>query len=128
MDESGTLDLSRLMRAAKAMKDDGDYDRYAYLALTKGYPGEAKMVLEEGAAAGLVDLNKSPFKEEMAQAKTKSAGEQAGLGRCGSARPWGSDREGCAKHRRSPLRVRRVCEGCRPLSCGAQEDRARMPA
>ena len=79
VDESGTLDLSRLMHAAKAMKDDGDYDRYAYLALTKGYPGEAKMVLEEGAAAGLVDLNKSPFKEEMAQAKTKSAGEQAGL-------------------------------------------------
>ena len=79
IDETGTLDLSRLMRAAKAMKDDGDYDRYAYLALTKGYPGEAKAVLEEGVAAGLVDLNKSPFKEEMAQAKAKSAGEQAGL-------------------------------------------------
>lgn len=78
-DETATLDLFRLTRAAKAMKDDGDYDRYAYLALTKGYPGEAKIVLEEGAAAGLVDLNKSPFKEEMAQAKAKSAGEQAGL-------------------------------------------------
>ena len=24
------------------MKDEADYDRYAYAALTKGYPGEAK--------------------------------------------------------------------------------------
>lgn len=80
IDETGTLDLSRLMRAAKAMKDDGDYDRYAYLALSKGYPGEAKLVLEEGAAAGLVDLTKTPFKEEMEQAKAKSAGEAATLG------------------------------------------------
>ena len=79
VDDATTLDLFRLIRAAKAMKDDGDYDRYAYLALSKGYPGEAKAVLEEGVAAGVVDLNKSPFKEEMAQAKAKSAGEAAGL-------------------------------------------------
>ena len=79
VDEGGTLDLFRLIRAAKAMKDDGDYDRYAYLALNKGYPGEAKAVLDEGVAAGIVDLNKSPFKEEMAQAKAKSAGEAGTL-------------------------------------------------
>ncbi len=79
VDEAGTLDLFRLIRAAKAMKDDGDYDRYAYLALNKGYPGEAKAVLDEGVAAGIVDLNKSPFKEEMAQAKAKSAGEAGTL-------------------------------------------------
>jgi Flp pilus assembly protein TadD len=79
VDDAATLDLFRLARAAKAMKDDGDYDRYAYLALTKGFPGEAKLVLEEGAAAGIVDLSKSPFKEEMEQAKAKSAGEAASL-------------------------------------------------
>lgn len=79
VDDAATLDLFRLARAAKAMKDDGDYDRYAYLALSKGYPGEAKLVLEEGAAAGIVDLSKSPFKEEMEQAKAKSAGEAASL-------------------------------------------------
>ncbi|NUS99913.1 MAG: tetratricopeptide repeat protein [Sphingomonas sp.] len=78
-DEAATLDLYRLTRAAKAMKDDGDYDRYAYLALSKGYPGEAKLVLEEGVAAGVVDVSKTPFKEEMAQAKAKSAGEAATL-------------------------------------------------
>lgn len=78
-DEASTLDLYRLTRAAKAMKDDGDYDRYAYLALSKGYPGEAKLVLEEGVAAGVVDVSKTPFKEEMAQAKLKSAGEAGTL-------------------------------------------------
>jgi len=79
VDDATNLDLFRLLRAAKAMKDDGDYDRYAYLALSKGYPGEAKAVLEEGVAAGLVDVSKSPFKEEMEQAKTKSVGEAATL-------------------------------------------------
>ncbi|GAA4740344.1 hypothetical protein GCM10023264_01630 [Sphingomonas daechungensis] len=79
VDEAGTLDLYRLLRAVNAMKDESDYDRYAYLALMKGYPGEAKAVLEEGVAAKVVDLGKSPFKEEIAEAKTKSAGEASGL-------------------------------------------------
>ena len=61
------------------MNGEGDYDRYAYAALTKGYPGEAMAVLEEGIAAKTVDPNKSPFKEMIQQAKAKSAGEAASL-------------------------------------------------
>jgi lipopolysaccharide biosynthesis regulator YciM len=79
VDDATTLDLLRLARAAGALKGEADYDRYAYAALMKGYPGEAKIVLEEGVKAGAVDLNKTPFKEEMAQAKAKSAGEEASL-------------------------------------------------
>jgi uncharacterized protein HemY len=79
VDDAGTLDLLRLARAAGALKGEADYDRYAYAALIKGYPGEAKAVLEEGIKAGAVDVAKSPFKEEMAQAKAKSAGEEATL-------------------------------------------------
>ena len=79
VDEAGTLDLLRLARAAKALNGEGDYDRYAYAALTKGYPGEAMAVLEEGIAAKTVDPNKSPFKEMIQQAKAKSAGEAASL-------------------------------------------------
>jgi hypothetical protein len=79
VDDAATLDLLRLARAAGALKGEADYDRYAYAALMKGYPGEAKTVLEEGVKAGTVDLNKTPFKEEMAQAKAKSAGEEASL-------------------------------------------------
>lgn len=79
VDEQGTLDLYRLARAAKAMKGEADYDRYAYGALMKGYPAEAKAVLEEGIAAGQIDASKSPFKEMIEQANQKSAGEEATL-------------------------------------------------
>jgi Flp pilus assembly protein TadD len=79
LDDAATLDLLRLARAAGALNGEADYDRYAYAALMKGYPGEAKTVLEEGIKAGVVNPNKSPFKEEIAQAKTKSAGEEASL-------------------------------------------------
>ena len=79
VDDATTLDLLRLARAAKALNGEADYDRYAYAALTKGYPGEAKAVLEEGIAAKAVDPNKSPFKEMIQQANSKSAGEAASL-------------------------------------------------
>jgi len=79
VDDASTLDLLRLARAAGALNGEADYDRYAYAALTKGYPGEALTVLNEGIKAGTVDPNKTPFKEELAQAKAKSAGEEATL-------------------------------------------------
>ena len=79
VDEQGQLDLLRLARATKSLNSEADYDRYAYAALTKGYPGEALSVLEEGIAAKTVDPAKDPFKEMLAQAKAKSAGEAAGL-------------------------------------------------
>ncbi len=79
VDDATTLDLLRLARAAGALKGEADYDRYAYAALMKGYPGEALTVLNEGIKAGVVNASKSPFKEEFEQAKQKSAGEEAGL-------------------------------------------------
>jgi tetratricopeptide (TPR) repeat protein len=79
VDEATTLDLLRFSRAAGVLKSEADFDRYAYRALTTGYPGEAKAVLAEGVAAGVVDANKSPFKELIAEANKKSAGEEATL-------------------------------------------------
>ena len=79
VDDATTLDLLRLARAAGAMKDDADYDRYAYAAITKGYPGEAITVLNEGIKAGVVDPTKSPFKEMLSEGKKKAAGEEATL-------------------------------------------------
>jgi tetratricopeptide (TPR) repeat protein len=61
------------------MNGEADYDRYAYGALMKGYPAEAKAVIEEGIAAGQVDAKKSPFKEMIQTANQKSAGEEATL-------------------------------------------------
>ena len=48
VDDATTLDLMRLARAAGALQGEADYDRYAYAALMKGYPGEALAVLNEG--------------------------------------------------------------------------------
>jgi tetratricopeptide (TPR) repeat protein len=77
VDDATALDLLRLARATGALKSEADYDRYAYVTLTTGYPGEANAVLGEGIKAGVVDVAKSPFKEEIAVAKSKSAGEEA---------------------------------------------------
>lgn len=79
LDEGATLEVLRLARVVKVLKSASDYDRYAYRAITTGYPGEAKAVLAEGVAAGVVDPNKSPFKELIAEANAKSAGEQSTL-------------------------------------------------
>ena len=79
IDDATTLDLLRLARAAGALKGEEDYDRYAYAAITKGYPGEAKTVLEEGIKAGTVNPAKTPFKEMISEAQKKSAGEEATL-------------------------------------------------
>ena len=79
IDDATTLDLLRLARTAGAMNGEADYDRYAYAAITKGYPGEAKTVLQEGIKAGVVNASKSPFKEMIAEAQRKSAGEEATL-------------------------------------------------
>jgi tetratricopeptide (TPR) repeat protein len=79
VDDQGTLDLYRLARATKAMSAEADYDRYAYGALMKGYPGEAKAVLEEGIAAQKIDATKAPFKEMIQQANQKASGEEATL-------------------------------------------------
>jgi len=79
LDEGATLEVLRLARVVKVLKSASDYDRYAYRAITTGFPGEAKAVLAEGVAAGVVDPGKSPFKELIAEANAKSAGEQATL-------------------------------------------------
>ena len=81
------------------MKGEADYDRYAYAALTKGYPGEAKAVLEEGVAARRVDPNKSPFKEMIQQANAKSAGEAASLDTRGGEGPAALHCQGCGGRR-----------------------------
>jgi tetratricopeptide (TPR) repeat protein len=79
LDESGLLDLLRLKRAAGALTSASDYHKYAYLAATKGFPGEAKAVLDEGVAAGKIDRTKSPFKEAFADVTPKAAADKAAL-------------------------------------------------
>ena len=48
LDPQTDLDTLRLMRAANALAGERDYYEYANMALNKGFPGEAKAVIDHG--------------------------------------------------------------------------------
>jgi tetratricopeptide (TPR) repeat protein len=73
------IDLLRLQRASGALAGESDYYRYANTAFTRGYPGEAKAVLEEGFASKAIDRNKPIFREVLAAASSKTAADRASL-------------------------------------------------
>ncbi len=52
------LDVFRLQRLTKALAGEGDFGRYAAAASAKGFPGEARAVIDEGVTAGLIDRNR----------------------------------------------------------------------
>lgn len=79
LDETSKMDLYRLSRAAGALAGESDYYEYASRALSKGLSGEAKAVLEEGFAAKSIDRSKPIFRDVLASATTKSAGDRATL-------------------------------------------------
>ncbi len=58
LDQQIDLDTLRLMRVTNALAGERDYYEYANMALNKGFPGEAKAVIDHGAASNMVD-NKS---------------------------------------------------------------------
>lgn len=72
------LDLLRLGRAVNAL-GEGDYHPYAYLALADRAPAEAKAVVEEGVAAGKIDANEQLYRDILAEATTRSAGQRERL-------------------------------------------------
>jgi tetratricopeptide (TPR) repeat protein len=78
LDESRTLDLLRLKRAAGVLSA-ADYFNYADIAVRKGYAGEAKAVLEEGFAANVVKRSDSSFGQLYTLASQKSQGDRASL-------------------------------------------------
>lgn len=73
------LDMSRLARLNRALAGDADYGNYAAAALGRGFPGEAKAVLDEGFAAGAINRNQPTLKATHASATAKAAGDRASL-------------------------------------------------
>ena len=55
LDEQTDLDTMRLMRTTNSLAGERDYYEYANLAVNKGFPGEAKAVIDEGMASNMVD-------------------------------------------------------------------------
>lgn len=59
LDKPQKVDLYRLMRSAKALADQYDYENYAQWTYDMGLPYETKAVLEEGKANGKIPANSS---------------------------------------------------------------------
>jgi len=79
LDDASLLDSMRLAYAAGALAGENDYFRFANTLVSKGYPGEAKSVLEQGFAAKSIDKTKPTFSQLYALATTKSQGDRASL-------------------------------------------------
>jgi len=78
-DDQGNLDILRLMRANSALAGERDYAEYAETAAIRGYPGEAKAVLEEGIAKGALKPGTPFVKEVLGSVNPKIAGDKASL-------------------------------------------------
>ncbi|MDT9597637.1 tetratricopeptide repeat protein [Sphingosinicella rhizophila] len=93
LDKDTNLDLLRLMRASKALSGERDWFSLAETLQMGGLPGEAKAVLDEGAALKMIDLNKSVFKDLHAKATRGIAEDRptlAGLKTKAMAAPTGA--------------------------------------
>jgi hypothetical protein len=73
------LDLFRLMRVTKSLAGERDYFELAAAARDRGLPGEAKSVLDEGAASGALPASSSAAAQLRADVTPKIAGDRASL-------------------------------------------------
>lgn len=85
LDDSSRLELLRLERAVGALNTESDYHKYAYLAVSKGYPLEAQAVLDEGFASGKINRTTPLMKEILAEVSRKAAGDKASLAKAVAA-------------------------------------------
>jgi tetratricopeptide (TPR) repeat protein len=83
LDQQTDLDTMRLMRVNNALAGERDYYEYAQLASDKGFPGEAKAVIDEGMASNMVDnkalATSKALNEIKALAGSKVAADKASL-------------------------------------------------
>ena len=85
LDDGSLIDSMRLASAAGALAGENDYYRFANTLVARGYPGEAKLVLEQGFAAKSIDKARPMFSQLYATATTKSQGDRASLATSGKA-------------------------------------------
>ena len=78
LDETQTLDLLRLKRAAGALTAS-DYFNYGDIAVRKGLSGEAQAVLDEGFAANVVKRSDPSFGQLYTLASQRTKGDRESL-------------------------------------------------
>ena len=69
----------RLARVTGGLNGENDYFRYANTLVAKGFPGEAKAVLDQGFAAKSIDRTRATFSQLYALASTRTQGDRASL-------------------------------------------------
>ena len=83
LDPQVDLDVLRLMRATNSLAGERDYYEYANTALNKGFPGEAKAVIDQGMSSNMVDNKALATSKALAEIKsiaaTKVAADKADL-------------------------------------------------
>jgi tetratricopeptide (TPR) repeat protein len=79
LDDSGLIDTMRLAQATGALAGENDYFRYTDLLVKKGFPGEAKAVLDQGFAANSISKSKATFSQLYSLASSRSEGDRASL-------------------------------------------------
>lgn len=85
LDDGSLIDSMRLASVVGALSGENDYYRFANVLVTRGFPGEAKQVLEQGFAAKSIDKARPMFAQLYATASTKSQGDRASLDASGKA-------------------------------------------
>ncbi|RHW16251.1 hypothetical protein D1610_16705 [Sphingomonas gilva] len=79
LEPQADLDMLRLMRATKSLTGERDFYEYASSANSRGLPGEAKAVIDEGRAAGAIGGDSAALKEIYTSASGKVKADQASL-------------------------------------------------
>ena len=89
--DADLLDSMRLSLATSSLAGESDYYRLVTALMLKGYPGEAKTVLEQGFAANAINKSAGTFADLYAQASAKSQGDRDTLGTSAKAALAASD-------------------------------------
>lgn len=79
LDDAAELDRFRLMRVAGALTDGPSYTNLAAYLLQKGLPGEAKAVLEDGVAKGIVTRSNAEYTRLLAEATRRANADRPTL-------------------------------------------------
>jgi len=79
LDDAALIDSMRLAQVTGALQGENDYFRYANTLVSKGFPGEAKAVLDQGFAAKSIDRSRATFSQLYALASARSQGDRASL-------------------------------------------------
>ena len=90
-EEPVLIDLLRLSRVTGSLDGDVDYNAYVYIAADQRNAREGKLLLDEAAAAGKIDLNKPVFKELQAGLKTRPMPGEEILAKSAETQLAGSD-------------------------------------